>query len=240
MTSYGVDVANLQVQFGADPVLDIPSLRIHAGGFVALTGPSGSGKTTLLHTLAGILKPRSGTVRWNEVIVSALGESASDRWRLRHCGLVFQDFHLIEQLSPIKNVLLPATFSSFVISAELKGRATTLLKGLGVPDAARSVTTLSRGERQRVAIARALLFNPPVVLADEPTASLDQAAAESVGGTLAGLAFEGRTVLVVTHDPALIARADHVIRLERGRIVERQVQAKPDAMTHATVTAGPL
>jgi putative ABC transport system ATP-binding protein len=158
-------------------------------------------------------------VAWDDVAVSALSQSRADAWRRRNCGMVFQDFHLIEQLTPLQNALLPATFSHFASPGPVRQRATALLREFGVPEAARSVTTLSRGERQRVAIARALLMDPAVVLADEPTASLDADTARQIGDTLLGLTGRGRTVIVVSHDAEVIGRAERVIRLEHGRLV---------------------
>lgn len=201
------------------PAVASTDLTIAPGSFVAFSGPSGSGKTTLLHVIAGVLRPTTGSVRWDNTDITELSEGRRDRWRRREVGLVFQEFHLIEQLTPLANVLLPATFSGFAIPAQVRSRAKQLLEELGVPLERRAVTDLSRGERQRVAIARALLFDPPILLADEPTASLDAAAGEQVAVELAKAAAAGRTTVVVSHDKVLVERAARVIRLEHGRIV---------------------
>jgi putative ABC transport system ATP-binding protein len=153
-------------------VLDIGRLELWPGSQTAICGPSGSGKTTLLHLLCGIERPRAGRVRWNGIDLFALGEAARDRWRRRSVGLVFQQFHLFASLSPLENVLLPARFRAFRIEAAVARRARALLDRVGVR-AAGETASLSRGEMQRVALARALLFTPPILLADEPTASLD-------------------------------------------------------------------
>jgi putative ABC transport system ATP-binding protein len=203
----------------AAPAVAVAELSIAPGSFVAFSGPSGSGKTTLLHVVAGVLAPTTGTVRWADTEITRLSEGKRDRWRRQEVGLIFQEFHLIEQLTPLANVLLPATFSGFVIPGAVRERGKRLLEELGVPLQRRAVTELSRGERQRVAIARALLFDPPILLADEPTASLDAEAGERVAAELAKAAVSGRTTIVVSHDKLLVERAQRVLRLERGKIV---------------------
>jgi putative ABC transport system ATP-binding protein len=209
---------DIAVAFSGKTILEVPQLDVAEGSLVALTGPSGSGKTTLLHVLAGILKANRGTVVWGDTDLARLRQSASDAWRYRNVGLVFQEFHLIDQLSPIHNVTLPATFSNFTVPDTLHRRAVELLSDFGVPIGARSVKTLSRGERQRTAIARALLLRPSILLADEPTASLDEESARQITQTLTQAAA-GQTILIVTHDPIVIERCPRVIRLERGKIV---------------------
>jgi putative ABC transport system ATP-binding protein len=178
-------------------------------------GPSGSGKSTLLYLLGGLLRPTTGSVNHQGQNIYAMSESWRDRWRRRTLGFVFQDFHLIPDLSILANVTLPASFGSG--QPGVKGRAAEMLQNLGVPTDRRSIDVLSRGERQRVAIARALVHSPQIVLADEPTASLDDASGAEVAAILRRLAGEGRTVIVATHDPLLSGTADAVLRLEHGR-----------------------
>ncbi len=218
-----LEADGIAVVFGAGrdkaAALRVGRLAVPAGALVALTGPSGSGKTTLLNVLAGILPPTSGRVAWADIDVAKLGESRRDAWRRRNVGLIFQDFHLIEQLTPLANVILPASFSAFRTPPAIRARAQKMLEDLGVPLARRSVAELSRGERQRVAIARALLFDPPILLADEPTASLDEAAAAEVTRQIAESAAAGRTTIVVSHDRMVVERCDRVIRLEHGVVV---------------------
>lgn len=219
------------VSFAGKTILDVPALNVGAGDLVALTGPSGSGKTTLLHVLAGILRPGKGSVIWDETDIARLGQSASDDWRYHNVGLVFQEFHLIDQLSPLHNVTLPATFAHFSVPLELHRRAEKMLGDFGVPAHARRVKTLSRGERQRTAIARALLLRPSILLADEPTASLDEESARQVTETLVASAA-GQTALIVTHDPIVISRCRRIIRLEHGRVVsDRSNGAGAEAQT---------
>lgn len=198
-----------------ETLLTIGALDIAPGRLTVLKGPSGSGKTTLLYLLAGLLVPAEGKVLWGDADIARLSEGARDRWRREHAGFVFQDFQLVPELSPLENALVPAWFSGFS-ARRVQGRGAELLTRFGVPERRRTAL-LSRGEQQRVALARALLLSPAVVFADEPTASLDAAAAEGVIATLAAIARdEGRSVIAASHDPALIARADLRLELERG------------------------
>lgn len=199
-------------------IVDVARLSLRPGTLVALSGPSGSGKSTLLYLLAGLLAPQAGEVRWGGDCLTAMTEPRRDRWRRENAGFVFQDFQLIDELSPLANVMAPAWFTR-VSAQPLKARAEGLLDRFGVPFGTRDTSTLSRGEQQRVALARALLFEPSVIFADEPTASLDAAAGAAVAHALAALARqEGRTVIVASHDEAVLGLADRRIRIERGRL----------------------
>jgi len=204
---------------GAGPVLAVPDLALLPGSATAIQGPSGAGKTSLLHALAGIECPSAGTVRWDGDDLWAMPGRARDRWRRARLGLVFQDMHLLPGLSALDNVLLPALFDHARIPDALRTRGLELLDGLGVPDPGRRAAVLSRGERQRVALARALLRQPAILLADEPTASLDAAAGREVGTLLMDAAAAGgATLLVATHDPALLERLPHRLRLDAGHL----------------------
>lgn len=198
--------------------LDMPALSVSEGHLSAITGPSGSGKSTLLYALAGLFDDAKGSVVWGKTDILALSASSRAAWRRANLGFIFQDFHLVSELSPIENVVMPAQFAQFRASPGQKARARDLLDQFGVPSSRRDSAQLSRGERQRVAIARALLFDPPAILADEPTASLDAAAAETVIAALQALAATGKTVIAVSHDAALVDRADTRLRLEHGRL----------------------
>ena len=198
--------------------LDVPRFSAEPGALTVVRGPSGSGKSTLLYVLAGLQPPDAGVVRLGDTEVYGVAETRRDLWRRQNIGFVFQDFHLLPELSPSLNVSIAATFSR--PPKGIKERARALLSELGVEADRRSVETLSRGERQRVAIARALLFDPPVILADEPTASLDEAATGQVLLTLRELARKGKTVVMVSHEPGAIADADQLVVLARGHIVE--------------------
>ncbi len=205
--------------------LDIPSVSFEPGRFHVVTGPSGSGKSTLLYAIAGLAELDQGRIRFGAETLSDLSEARRDAWRRRHVGMVFQSFHLIPELNAEDNVLLPAWFGNFRAKPEQRERAKNLLEGLRVPAGRGAVVRLSRGEQQRVAIARALLFDPPIILADEPTASLDAEAGETVIAMLERMAVEdNRTIIAVSHDPALIERADDLIRLERGRLTGQSAE----------------
>ncbi len=179
--------------------------NVPAGARRCLAGESGSGKTTALHLLSGLLAPERGRVEVGDVCVSALGEGDRDAFRARSVGYVFQDFNLLPGLSAQENVALPSSLAGQA-PAVARRRATELLERLGL-DGSRSVTQLSRGERQRVAVARALAARPGLLLADEPTASLDPVRRDQVLDALFSLA-EGATLVLVSHDPAVQARFD--------------------------------
>ncbi|WP_082766955.1 ABC transporter ATP-binding protein [Bosea sp. PAMC 26642] len=190
-------------------VLDIPELTVPAGTHIGLRGPSGSGKTSLLHLIAGLIVPGTGTVAWGETVLSALPAGARDRWRLATLGFVFQDFHLIPELDILANITLPATFSSWRVGREEREQAAAVAARMGLTDLRRRTGVLSRGEQQRVAIARAVCRRPALILADEPTASLDAAHADEVGALLVDAAREaGATLICATHDAALLARME--------------------------------
>ena len=216
-----LEVAGLIHRYGAaEPAVAIDRIEIAPGTAVALTGPSGSGKTTLAYLLTGIEPVQEGSVRWGGVELRGLSERLRDRWRREHVGFVFQDFHLVPGLTIEGNVLVTCWFRQLRPTPAEHERALALLDGFGVPRAGRRVTDLSRGEQQRVAIARAMLRQPPILVADEPTASLDAAAGAKVIELLLAAAREsGATLLAVTHDPALIEAVDRVLRLERGRLI---------------------
>lgn len=188
-------------------VLDIPELTVPSGVHIGLRGPSGSGKTSLLHLIGGLTVPSTGKVSWGETEISSLSAGGRDRWRLSTLGFVFQDFHLIPELDILANITLPTTFSSWRIGRAGQQRAEAVAARMGLTDLRRRTGALSRGEQQRVAIARAVFRRPAMILADEPTASLDAAHADEVGALLVDAANEvGATLICATHDAALLAR----------------------------------
>lgn len=211
---------------GRQKIIDIAALSFRPGQVTALSGPSGSGKSTLLYLLAGLLVPDTGQIGWDGFDLTRQSEGSRDRWRLKHAGFVFQTFNLIDELSPLDNVLAPAWFAS-TSARGMRERALALLDRFGVPHERRRTNLLSNGEQQRVAIARALLFDPQIVFADEPTASLDAKSGELVAQTLRALAAEqGKTVIVASHDPTVLALADETVRLDHGRVLlEHQAEA---------------
>lgn len=202
------------------PVLDIRNLAIAAEECVAVTGPSGSGKTTLVNIITGLARPDRGRVLWGAEDIAALPEARRDGWRAETVGLVMQDFHLFEGLSALDNVLLPARLRHAAGRATVE-RAHALLERVGIKRASQATATLSRGEMQRVAVARALLRAPKVLIADEPTASLDPSHGADVAELLLSLAREsGATLICVSHDERLIKRMDRKLGLHAGRLVD--------------------
>ena len=196
-------------------------LVIDSGRITVLQGPSGSGKTTLL-TLAGCLaRPTSGRVRLDGEVVSGLPERFTAELRRKRFGFVFQQFNLIAGLSVRDNVMLPA-YPTGIGQRALVARADALLARLDLSRRAHArVESLSGGEQQRVAIARALINDPPVFIADEPTANLDSALSAAFLDVVAALRDEGRTVVLSSHDPRICASPliDRVVRLADGRVV---------------------
>ncbi len=223
-------IEGLQVGYssgaGAVAALDIEQLSVPGGALLAVTGPSGSGKSTFLYAIGGLLRPQRGRVLWDGRDILTQSEGARDRWRRHTVGFAFQDFNLLAELTPLQNVLLPASFERFAAPRAIRERAHALLDQLAVPLARKSTASLSRGEQQRVAIARALLFDPPVILADEPTASLDAKAGGIVIDILMQLASQdGRTVIAVSHDQALLQRFSNTIALDHGRMSGEALRA---------------
>ncbi|HEY7355231.1 MAG TPA: ABC transporter ATP-binding protein [Ktedonobacterales bacterium] len=206
---------------GAQPGLADVTLRIPSGQFAAIMGPSGSGKSTLLNLIAGLDKPTSGTITVDGVEVGGLGEAALARYRRERLGFVFQFFHLLNQLTVLDNILLPAQLAGMKPSAA-RARARDLLDQLGIAAKAGAYPArLSGGERQRVAIARALVNRPAVLLADEPTGALDSRTGEQVMEVLAEVHGGGQTVVLVTHDARLAATyAARVVSLRDGHIID--------------------
>ncbi len=192
------------------------SLQVGQGEFVAIMGASGSGKSTLLHVLAGLTRTDAGRVLVEGHDLSAMSDRRLTRFRRDRIGLVFQSFNLIPSLTAEENVLLPMMVAGK--TAEGRARLEPLLERLGLASRrAHRPDAMSGGEQQRVAIARALITEPAIVLADEPTGSLDSANSQKLCGTLRALCEEsGRTIVVVTHEPVVAAWASRVVILKDG------------------------
>jgi putative ABC transport system ATP-binding protein len=204
---------------GGPPALDRVSLTVAAGEAVAVLGPSGSGKSTLLNLIAGLDRPTEGEVSVDGVRVDRLSETAAAKYRRGRIGLVFQFFNLIDDLTVLDNVMLPAQLAGSTRAAA-RTRAAQLLEGLGVAGHAQAYPgRLSGGERQRVAVARALVNRPALLLADEPTGALDTASRADVQQLIRELNETGQTIVLVTHDQELAAGcATREIRLLDGRV----------------------
>jgi ABC-type lipoprotein export system ATPase subunit len=194
-------------------VLGLEHLALPAGSCTVLRGRSGSGKTTLLNLIAGITAPSAGAIRVDDTDIFALSQARRDRFRAEHVGYVFQTFNLLAALSAVENVVLAMMFADAVPRRLQRRRAADLLARLGLSERlAHKPAQLSRGEQQRVAIARALANSPPLVLADEPCASLDaRTAGEVLGMFLTVCRQDGKTLLLVSHDEAAFGEADRVV-----------------------------
>jgi putative ABC transport system ATP-binding protein len=206
------------------------TLIIERGERIAVMGPSGSGKTTLLNVICGLDEPTGGTWRFEGVEVSTLDDDARTRLRREKVGMIFQTFNLLPTLTTLENVSLPLRLQGMSRrDADERGRA--MLERVGLahrlthrPD------ELSGGERQRVAIARALIFEPPLLLADEPTGNLDSTTGQEILNLLMKLHRElNMTILMVTHNPQAAAFCDRILTLRDGQIVNEERVAKVEA-----------
>jgi putative ABC transport system ATP-binding protein len=199
--------------------LDNVNLEVEPGTFTTVMGPSGSGKSTLLYLLGGLDRPSNGTIQVNQQSVETLDENALALYRRRTIGFIFQSFNLIPTLTALENVAFPMRFAQ-IPRRERQIRAYELLQKVGLADRIHhKPTELSGGQQQRVAVARALVNNPQLILADEPTGNLDTSSGHSIMQLLAELHGQGRTVLVVTHDPRMTAYATCTVYMLDGRIV---------------------
>jgi putative ABC transport system ATP-binding protein len=199
--------------------LDDVNLEIASGTFTTVMGPSGSGKSTLLYLLGGLDRPTKGNILIDQQSVETLDENALARYRRRTIGFIFQSFNLITSLTALENVAFPMRFAQ-IPRRERQIRAYELLQKVGLGDRVHhKPTELSGGQQQRVAVARALVNNPQLILADEPTGNLDTSSGISIMQLLSELHGQGRTVMVVTHDPRMTAYATHTLYMLDGRIV---------------------
>lgn len=195
------------------------TLSIAAGEYLAVMGPSGSGKSTLLSLLGGLDRPTAGSYLFEGREVAALSDDELSRLRRERIGFVFQSFHLVPRMTALENVALPLVLGG-VPPAERLARAAEALASVGLTERIRHrPDQLSGGEKQRVCLARAVVTGPGLILADEPTGNLDSASGAEIVALLERLHAGGRTLLVVTHDPGIGARAPRKVRLADGRIV---------------------
>ena len=195
-------------------------LTVEAGEYVSVVGPSGSGKSTLLHVLGLLDRPTSGSYRFEGVEVADLDEAGRAAVRGRRIGFVFQAFHLLSHRTVLENVALSMLYTG-VAPRERDERAADSLAAVGL--AGRSgfrPTQLSGGERQRVAVARALVSDPALLLADEPTGNLDSHTSGAILALFDDLRARGLTIVMITHDPIVAARADRTVRIRDGRLSE--------------------
>ncbi len=218
ITSTGIskNYHNQEQQFS---VLNNIDLDIYQGDFVSIIGKSGSGKSTLLNILSGIDQPTSGQVLVNCTDISHMSANKLDVWRGKNIGLVFQFFQLIPTLTVLENIILPMDFCKVIPATKRRVRAEELLAKVGMVDKANKFPSiLSGGEKQRVAIARALANDPDIILADEPTGNLDSATAKTIFKLFSQLNEQGKTVVLVSHDPDCQKYSSRTIHIVDGEI----------------------
>lgn len=223
--SMGLEISGLAVKAPSGrALLTVPELSVAPGTCLGIRGPSGAGKSTFLFAVAGLSGRTSGAIRWGDTDIVPLSGEARAKFRRDHIGMVFQDFLLFEELSALANASLASAYSPRTRQAAIETRGRAILERLGITHGARTVESFSGGERQRVAVARALAPNPGIILADEPTASLDRATADGLIGDLVKLVRdEGKTLVAVSHDPAVHDRMDRIIGITDGRIISDEV-----------------
>ncbi len=214
------------------------TLAIQRGDFVAIMGSSGSGKSTLMNILGCLDVPSSGRYRIDGVDVSTLDEDDLSDLRNRKLGFVFQSFNLVARTSALANVELPLAYAG-IPRAERRRRAAAALAAVGMANRVEHLPSeLSGGQQQRVAVARAIVTNPALVLADEPTGNLDTHSTAEVLDIFTRLNREGHTVVLITHEPDVAARAGRVIRLSDGSIVQDRLNSAPGADPDAAPAPG--
>jgi ABC-type lipoprotein export system ATPase subunit len=217
LKSYRMGMAQVQVLKGVN-------VGVKRGEFAAIVGASGSGKSTLLHILGALDRPDKGAVRFEGRELDGMSGGELNRYRNRTVGFVFQFYHLLDELSVLENVILPAMVPAGImrwlsIRGVVRKRGRDLLEAVGLSErAGHKPYQLSGGERQRTAIARALVNEPSILLADEPTGNLDSATGNGILELLEKLNRAGQTIIMVTHDERIAARAGRVITLADGRI----------------------
>lgn len=202
------------------PVLKDVSLTVEEGEYVAIMGPSGSGKTTLMNIIGCLDRPTSGTYELAGENVLKLKDRELSDLRLKSIGFVFQSFQLMPRESAVENVALPLCYAG-VRKKERRSRATKALERVGLGDRVNfRPTQLSGGQKQRVAIARAMVNHPKILLADEPTGALDSKSGEQIMELFDSLNEEGVTIVMITHDPRIAAKAKRIVRIIDGEIYE--------------------
>lgn len=216
-----ITLKKITKSFGALQVLKGIDLTINDGEVVSIVGPSGAGKTTLLQIIGTLDRPDSGSILFDQTDVSRLSERQLSAFRNTHIGFVFQFHQLLPEFTAIENVMMPALIASKNMH-EARQEATAILTDLGLADrASHKPSQLSGGENQRVAVARALALHPSVILADEPSGSLDTQNKQELHRLFFDLRDRlGQTFIIVTHDESLAATTDRTIRLVDGRIVD--------------------
>lgn len=200
-------------------LLEVPTLDIKAGSAIGIQGPTGAGKSTLILALAGLQANCQGSIIWGSTDITKAKETERANFRRHHIGMVFQDHLLFDELGPLENSTIQSLFQPKCSRKALRQHAQATLNHLGITRLADNISTFSGGERQRIAVARALAHEPGILLADEPTASLDRVAADALATDLLQQTRDkGRTMIVASHDPAILERLDQIITIKDGVI----------------------
>ncbi|MFW9936687.1 MAG: ABC transporter ATP-binding protein [Candidatus Thorarchaeota archaeon] len=203
--------------------VDHVSLKIKESDFIVIKGPSGAGKTTFLNLIGGLDSPNSGLIYTNGVKITNMEEESLATFRLFNTGFVFQNYNLISTLTAEENVMFPLSLAGMHIQDQ-REKSVTLLRKIGLGDRREHLPfQLSAGEQQRVAIARALANNPPIILADEPTANLDKNSSILIRDLFKEMKEEQRTVIIATHDDYLIELATRVLEFENAKILKENI-----------------
>ena len=207
-------------------IFDDLNLSIDEGDFVAIMGPSGSGKTTLLNLLGGVDQPTAGEVTFDQHRIDKLSEGDLAKWRANNVGFIFQFYNLMPMLNAFRNVELPLLLTN-LSSSDRKQRVETALELVGLADRANHMPNeMSGGQQQRIAIARAVVSDPKLLLCDEPTGDLDRETADEILEMLQLLNRDfGKTIIMVTHDPAAARYAKHTLHLDKGQFVSAEQAA---------------
>lgn len=201
-------------------------LQINPGEFFIVTGKSGSGKTTTVNVVAGLDRLTSGEIWVDGMAVHRMNPEQAAKWRSRNMGVIFQTFELLPTLTVLQNVMLPMDFAHTYSISEQRSRAMHLLEQVEIADHAhKPPSAISGGQQQRVAIARAMANDPPFLIADEPTGSLDSVTTRAVIEIFQELAEKGKTVIVVTHDKDIARQAQHMVTLFDGEIIDERIHS---------------
>ena len=250
-TMNGTDEANVPVislhhvkkifktEAGPFTALKDVSIDFNQGEFIGVTGKSGSGKSTLINMITGIDHPTDGEIRVGSIVLNQLNESEMARWRGKNLGIVFQFYQLLPMLSVFENVLLPMDLSEVIPFEEREDRAMHLLETVGMESFADKMPSeLSGGQQQTVAVARAMANNPPIVIADEPTGNLDTRTAERVFQLFESMKEEGKTVIMITHDPSLANRTSRQVVISDGEVIHPLLHRHMRTMAHPLLLKG--
>lgn len=230
--SKSLEIQNLKINtFGINnqTILDVPYFNLEGERELVISGASGSGKTTFLYAIAGLFLKLDGKVSWDRSNLYNLASVERDRWRSQNLGIIFQNFQLLDELSVLDNILVPTGFDSFFCPKDMIYKAEKLADEFSISIHNNTIAHMSRGEKQRIALARALIKDAPIILADEPTASLDEDNARNIMEHLRNISKESqKTLIIVSHDPAIMEQIDNKLVLERGKIIENNLPTIPN------------